>query len=103
MRALAAVFCASLVVACVGSDGYRNTLALDEDELQNSGIAKDCRLAQARCTRCHDVDRIKTSRFGGESDWMKVVDRMRRRPSSGIAPSETKPIVRCLVFRSGGS
>lgn len=65
-------------------------------------IEAACRLAEARCSRCHPVDRILFARVDSPQHWEWYVARMRRQPQSGISELDAHDIVRCLVARSFG-
>jgi hypothetical protein len=66
-------------------------------------IESACRLAAARCTRCHTVDRVLFAKVESPRHWEWYVTRMRRQPQSGITEEEGSTIVRCLVARSFGT
>jgi len=53
-------------------------------------------LFRARCTSCHDANRV-FHRAAGRDEWRAVVERMRTMPQSGIAPDEAPPLVDYLV------
>lgn len=63
-------------------------------------IRRACELAQAKCTRCHTIDRVRLVHVDTESQWEAYVARMRRQPGSAIDAAEADAIVSCLVYRS---
>ena len=65
-------------------------------------IADDCELTGARCTRCHDIDRVLQHTVIEPHSWERIIERMRRMNGSGISRTESPRILRCLAFRSFG-
>lgn len=65
-------------------------------------IADDCELTGARCTRCHDIDRVLQHTVNEPHSWERIIERMRRMNGSGISRTESSRILRCLAFRSFG-
>jgi hypothetical protein len=63
-------------------------------------IRSACALAEQRCSRCHDLERIQIA-HPDLVDWPIYVDRMRRMPGSGITVDEASVIVRCLTWVEG--
>jgi hypothetical protein len=68
----------------------------------DQALARACRLAEQRCSRCHPLDRVLTAHVADPVDWENYVSRMRRTPGSGIREDEEEPLVRCLVHHSFG-
>lgn len=60
-------------------------------------IRAACALAEQRCSRCHDLERIQLA-HPALVDWPVYVDRMRHLPGSGITGDEASIIVRCLTW-----
>jgi hypothetical protein len=60
-------------------------------------IREACTLAEERCSRCHDLERIEIA-HPALVDWPVYVDRMRRMPGSGITVDEASVIVKCLSW-----
>jgi hypothetical protein len=60
-------------------------------------IRNACTLAEERCSRCHDLERIQLA-HPALVDWPVYVDRMRRMPGSGITVDEASVIVKCLTW-----
>jgi hypothetical protein len=60
-------------------------------------IRSACALAEQRCSRCHDLERIQLA-HPDLVDWPIYVERMRRMPGSGITTDEASIIVRCLTW-----
>jgi hypothetical protein len=65
-------------------------------------LARACRLAEKRCSRCHPLDRVLDARVSDPADWEAYVRRMRQTPGSGIRAGEEPTLVRCLVHHSFG-
>jgi hypothetical protein len=63
-------------------------------------IRNACMLAEQRCSRCHDLERIQLA-HPDLIDWPVYVDRMRRMPGSGITVDEASVILRCLAWVEG--
>lgn len=53
-----------------------------------------------RCSKCHSLARALNNGDHDEKYWARYVARMRRQPSSGIAPDDEPPILRYLNFHS---
>lgn len=53
-----------------------------------------------RCSKCHSLARALNNGDRDEKYWALYVTRMRRQPSSGIAPEDEPPILRFLNFYS---
>jgi hypothetical protein len=60
-------------------------------------IRASCTLAEKKCSRCHDLERIKIAN-PRLVDWPAYVDKMRRQPSSGISSDDAVVILRCLEY-----
>lgn len=91
-------------MSCAGDVGRASSMVLLPDPVAApAGIRTDCAIAERRCSRCHPLDRITTTRVASAAGWKSYVRRMRLTPSSGIPLSEEPAIVRCLVFGSFGS
>ena len=66
-------------------------------------IRSACDLTQKKCTRCHTIDRVRLVHVSSPAQWGAYVARMRRQAGSGISPADGDVILRCLVYRTGGS
>src|SRR5262249_23738212 len=53
-------------------------------------------LMQARCSKCHNLDRVVGARKDAEG-WRKTLDRMRAMPASGISEADSQTIFRYLA------
>lgn len=69
----------------------------------DQSLARACRLAEQRCSRCHPLDRVLDAHVADAVDWENYVSRMRRTPGSGIREDEEEVLVRCLVHHSFGA
>jgi hypothetical protein len=58
-------------------------------------IREACLVAEQKCSRCHDLERIKIAHHA-MVDWPMYVDKMRRQPGSGITVDDGGVIVKCL-------
>ena len=63
-------------------------------------IRNACALAEQRCSRCHDLERIQIA-HPDLVDWPVYVERMRRMPGSGITVDEASVILKCLTWVEG--
>jgi hypothetical protein len=63
-------------------------------------LQSDYALFADRCSKCHSLSRAFNQGDRDDQFWAHYVTRMRRQPSSGIAPEEEEPIVRFLVYYS---
>jgi hypothetical protein len=90
-----AVFVGLAAVACSGA---RN------EGLDAAALPVDVRpsyeLFAQRCSKCHSLSRPLESGITDDAFWAKYVERMRRQPSSGIAPSDVPTILRFLHYYS---
>jgi hypothetical protein len=57
-----------------------------------------CAVADAKCSRCHPIERVLVSRGMGVHKWEFYVEQMRLKPSSGISLTDADIIFRCLRF-----
>ncbi|HUQ02706.1 MAG TPA: hypothetical protein VM261_09440 [Kofleriaceae bacterium] len=83
------------------------TLALDDHDTRVSSeearaLRSSCELAQARCSRCHTLDRVVLHEAASPRHWQDQVQRMRRIAGSTISRPDGAAITRCLVYRSFG-
>jgi hypothetical protein len=65
-------------------------------------IVAACELAEARCSRCHVIDRVTHAQIASPQQWQYYVHRMRLQPASAISDAEEPTLVRCLVYVSFG-
>lgn len=90
-------------VSCASDVGRASSaLLLPDPVAAPAAVRTDCAIAERRCSRCHLLDRITSTRVASPADWQSHVRRMRLTPGSGIPLSEEPAIVRCLVFGSFG-
>jgi hypothetical protein len=61
-------------------------------------VQRACALANTKCAHCHPIERVVMTRGVGVLQWQIYIDRMRRKPSSGISLSDADVIFRCLRF-----
>ena len=52
-------------------------------------------LFETRCSKCHDLDRANRSET--PEGWLAIVNRMRRKPGSGISEQDAQIVLRYLV------
>jgi hypothetical protein len=62
-------------------------------------IREACVLTEQKCSKCHDLERIKVAHHA-LIDWPSYVEKMRRQPGSAITPEDGSVIVRCLNYLS---
>lgn len=77
--------------------GNATLLTADQQAHTPPVIRRACALTEARCSRCHDLERIELA-HPGLVDWPVYVDRMRRMPGSGISNADAPIILRCLAW-----
>ncbi|MBZ0231553.1 MAG: hypothetical protein K8M05_04325 [Deltaproteobacteria bacterium] len=97
-RWLAGALCALALGACT-----RDRLELipaSEHARTPPAIRNACGLAEQRCSRCHDLERIQLA-HPDLVEWPVYVERMRRMPGSGITTDEAAIIVQCLTWVQG--
>ena len=72
--------------------------------VQASAVPPDMKdeyaLFSQRCSKCHSLSRALNNGDHDAQYWARYVSRMRRQPSSGIAPEDEPPILRYLNFYS---
>jgi hypothetical protein len=96
--AIAAPVAASLLLGTAACN--QPTLTLVPNRAQTPpGIRDACAVAEHKCTKCHDLERIKVSKFT-KPQWHMYIDRMRRQPNSGITEGDGVVILKCLVYIS---
>lgn len=61
---------------------------------------KSYQLFLDRCGNCHSIDTARAVESYLPSDWRDVVDRMQRKPDSGISTQEADEIYKFLVYES---
>lgn len=90
---LRGALCAVLLAACTSE---RLTLVPAPDQARTPPTVRSaCALTEQKCSRCHDLERIRLAHHE-LVDWPVYVDRMRRMPGSGITPDDAAIILRCL-------
>lgn len=65
-----------------------------------SELRDEYALFAQRCSKCHSLARALNNGDRDEKYWALYVTRMRRQPSSGIAPEDEPPILRFLNYYS---
>lgn len=86
---------AVLLVACTSE---RLTLVPAPEQARTPPTVRSaCALTEQKCSRCHDLERIRLAHHE-LVDWPVYVDRMRRMPGSGITLDDATVIVRCLKW-----
>ena len=63
-------------------------------------VKEEYALFAQRCSKCHSLSRALNNGDHDPQYWARYVSRMRRQPSSGIAPEDEPPILRYLNFYS---
>ncbi len=63
-------------------------------------LKEEYALFAQRCSKCHSLSRALNNGDHDPQYWARYVSRMRRQPSSGIAPEDEPPILRYLNFYS---
>jgi hypothetical protein len=88
-----AVVIAALLAGCV----QEAQLLLPPDQVARTAptIREACAMTAQKCSRCHDLDRIRLAHHA-LVDWDAYVDKMRRQPGSGITTDDAGVILRCL-------
>jgi hypothetical protein len=61
-------------------------------------IQQACTFASVKCSHCHPIERVVLARGMGARRWQLTIEQMRRKPSSGISPSDADVVFRCLQF-----
>lgn len=59
---------------------------------------KSYQLFLDRCGNCHSIDTALAVESYLPSDWQDIVDRMQKKPSSGISTQEAEEIYKFLVY-----
>jgi hypothetical protein len=95
--ALSAAMFSAAVLGCGTWSGGQSDIKVANltPELQ-----ADYALFSDRCSKCHSVSRAFNQGERDDQFWANYVRRMRRQPSSGIAPEEEEPILRFLRYYS---
>ncbi len=89
---------AALMVLLAGCPPTERLVLLPTSEAARTPppIREACVLTEQRCSKCHDLERIKVAHHA-LVDWPMYVDKMRRQPGSGISQEDGKVIVSCLL------
>ena len=98
--ALVALVIDALGCASAGSSGAR---AQGEGVVLSSippELRDDYALFAQRCSKCHSLSRALNNGDRDPKYWAIYVTRMRRQPSSGIAPEDEPAILRFLNYHS---
>ena len=96
--ALAALF-AGLLSGASACQTFARTDGLDISRIPQEKRS-EYNLFADRCSRCHSLARPLNAGITREEEWRNYVRRMRRQPSSGIAPEDEDTLVRFLVWYS---
>jgi hypothetical protein len=95
--------CAAIVVVCAwlasSCGAVQHVEGLDSARLPVA-MRSDYEVFADRCSRCHSLSRPLDSGITDMDHWRNYVTRMRRQPSSGIAPDDVDPILRFLAYYS---
>jgi hypothetical protein len=62
-------------------------------------IREACRVTEQKCSRCHDLERIKLAHHA-MVDWPSYVEKMRLQPGSGITVDDKQVLLTCLNYLS---
>tara|TARA_R110002073_G_scaffold323204_2_gene500424 strand:- start:90519 stop:90875 length:357 start_codon:yes stop_codon:yes gene_type:complete len=102
-KALGALLVAlAMSMGCSGASPGSNPLVHGMESPPDE-VVEGCDMAQKKCTRCHTMDQLLTTKVGNPEAWRMYVHRMRLMPGAGIRAVEEPKIVKCLVYRSFGS
>ena len=88
-----------LLLGAVGCSGAKTqTAGRQGDGVASvpSDLREEYALFSQRCSKCHSLARVLNNGEHDATYWARYVERMRRQPSSGIAPEEAPPILRYL-------
>jgi hypothetical protein len=96
-RLFAAAVCTSTLALVACTRDRLELVPASQHAHTPPAIRSACALAEQRCSRCHDLERIQLA-HPQLVDWPVYVDRMRRMPGSGITVDEASIIVRCLTW-----
>lgn len=112
MVCLALMACAALALGCPPPEAASgSTPASSSQPMRTHGeglvlatvppeLREDYALFAQRCSKCHSLARVLNNGEHDEKYWARYVTRMRRQPSSGIAPQDEPPILRFLNYYS---
>ena len=62
-------------------------------------IREACKVTEQKCSRCHDLERIKLAHHA-MVDWPSYVEKMRLQPGSGISVDDKPVLLTCLNYPS---
>lgn len=94
MKAIAVM----LLAACASQDGL---ILIPSSETMRTApsVREACRMTEQKCSRCHDLERIKLAHHA-LVDWPSYVEKMRLQPGSGITVDDKPMILTCLNYLS---
>jgi hypothetical protein len=90
-------------VACSGGGTRADNPLLQGMHQPSDQVQEGCHIARRKCTRCHTMDQLLSTKVSSPEAWRLYVHRMRLMPGADIYPAEEPKIVQCLVYRSFGS
>lgn len=108
MKSATSLFCAALLSAaiamCWAGCSPAQTPRASGEGVSASAVPAELKdeyaLFSQRCSKCHSLARALNNGDHDPQYWSRYVARMRRQPSSGIAPEDEPPILRYLNFYS---
>lgn len=91
-----------LAFLLLGACGPQDQLVLipgNETSRTAPSIREACRVTEQKCSRCHDLERIKLAHHA-MVDWPSYVEKMRLQPGSGITIDDKPALLSCLRYLS---
>lgn len=91
-----------IVFLLLGACGPQEQLILipgNETMRTAPSIREACRITEQKCSRCHDLERIKLAHHA-LVDWPSYVEKMRLQPGSGIRVDDKPVLLTCLNYLS---
>ncbi len=88
-----------LALAACGPQEHLVLIPANETMRTAPRIREACAITEQKCSRCHDLERIKIAHHA-LVDWPSYVEKMRRLPGSGISVDDKPVLLTCLNYLS---
>jgi hypothetical protein len=92
----------AILIIALAACGPQERLILipaNEQPRTSPTIREACAITEQKCSRCHDLERIKVAHHA-LVDWPSYVEKMRLQPGSGISVDDKPVLLTCLNYLS---
>lgn len=88
-----------IALAACGPQEHLILIPASEQPRTAPPIREACAITEQKCSRCHDLERIKVAHHA-LVDWPSYVEKMRLQPGSGISVDDKPILLTCLNYLS---